>query len=76
VQLRLPGRVLPTGSGGAFDGGRSTRDSGSAVWLRWVGAIGPLQATSASKTTERMREPSKSRASQVPDARAKALAVA
>jgi hypothetical protein len=64
VQLRLPGREVPTGSGGAFSGGRWVREpsGGPEARVMYGGEIGPLQAAaapaaaaSANKTTKRMR---------------------
>jgi len=59
VQLRLPGRVVPIGSGGAFGGGRMTVDPVARVGEPWVGGMGPLHAASASASraaAKRMRE--------------------
>jgi hypothetical protein len=56
VQLRLPGRVVPIGSGGALGGGRWTRGSDPVAGVARSGAVGPLQATSARRIAMRMGE--------------------
>jgi hypothetical protein len=60
LQLRLPGRVVPIGSGGAFEGGRITRGSGSPgsrLGVAYGCRIGPPQAASAiSRQAKRMTE--------------------